>query len=271
MGTPGRLWGAAGTQRPVGAGAQSVEVWFGNCRQLRCHRRLRSEVSNMSDPSAGSTVRPGTSADAAAASVKDDVSRDAGRWSRLRHQWRERLDPAEQSAVMSWAAFTIVFAGLRTLTHWIRGGHGPKSGGISLGGRHFHHYDIGIALLAGVGAVGLRGSEKQRRHPAVAVHVRVGGCARRRRTRAVVGLGRFVLGFRRPKKRGLRRSASSRQEQRSSPGYRSGRTRTVRYGPTANPRLRCCREALSALFSPSSIEDRPTEASPFWSGGRLVE
>ena len=62
-----------------------------------------------------------------------------------------------------------MFAGLRTLTHWIHGGHGPKGGGISLGGRHFHHYNIGIALLAGVGAVGLRGSEKQRRHPAVAI------------------------------------------------------------------------------------------------------
>jgi hypothetical protein len=29
--------------------------------------------------------------------------------------------------------------------------------------------NIGIALLAGVGAVGLRGSERQRRHPAVAI------------------------------------------------------------------------------------------------------
>jgi hypothetical protein len=78
----------------------------------------------------------------------------------LRHEWGERLDPVEQSAVMSWAAFTTVFAGLRVITHWIHGGHGPKGGGVSLGGRHFHHYNIGIALLAGVGAVGLRGSEK---------------------------------------------------------------------------------------------------------------
>jgi len=36
-------------------------------------------------------------------------------------------------------------------------------------GRHFRQYNIGIALLAGVGAVGLRGSERQRRHPAVAI------------------------------------------------------------------------------------------------------
>ena len=70
---------------------------------------------------------------------------------------------------MSWATFTLTFAGLRVLTHWIRAGHGPKGGGISIGGRHFHHYNIGIALLSAIGAVGLRGAEKRRRHPAVAV------------------------------------------------------------------------------------------------------
>ena len=114
----------------------------------------------MTDPSSGSSPRAGTPAHAAAAPSTCEVSQDEGRWSRLRHEWGERLDPVEQSAVMSWAAFTTVFAGLRVITHWIHGGHGPKGGGVSLGGRHFHHYNIGIALLAGVGAVGLRGSEK---------------------------------------------------------------------------------------------------------------
>ena len=123
----------------------------------------------MTDPSSGSSPPAGTPAHAAAASAKGEASQAAGRYSRLRHEWGERLDPVEQSAVMSWVAFTIVFAGLRVITHWIHGGHGPKGGGVSLGGRHFHHYNIGIALLAGVGAVGLRGSEKQRRHPAVAI------------------------------------------------------------------------------------------------------
>ncbi len=96
-------------------------------------------------------------------------ARPTGRWARLRHEWHERLDPGEQSALISWSAFTVLFAGLRLLTHWIRGGHGPKGGGISLGGRHFHHYNIGIALFAGVGAVALHGSQEHRRHPAVAV------------------------------------------------------------------------------------------------------
>jgi hypothetical protein len=93
----------------------------------------------------------------------------AGRWSELRREWLQRLESDERSAVLAWAAFTVTFAGLRALTHWIHAGHGPEGGGIKLGSRHFHHYNIGIALLATVGAVGLRGSEKQRRHPAAAV------------------------------------------------------------------------------------------------------
>jgi hypothetical protein len=90
-------------------------------------------------------------------------------WSRLRQEWLQRLESDERSAVLSWAAFTVTFTGLRALTHWIHAGHGPAGGGIKLGSRHFHHYNIGIALLSTVGAVGLRGSERQRRHPAAAI------------------------------------------------------------------------------------------------------
>lgn len=68
--------------------------------------------------------------------------------------------------MLAWASFTLTFAGLRGLTHWIRAGHGPSGGGMSMGGKHFHHYNLGIGMLATVAAVGLRGSEKQRRHPA---------------------------------------------------------------------------------------------------------
>lgn len=100
---------------------------------------------------------------------RGDPSAPTSRWSRLRSEWGARLDPTEQSAVTSWAAFTATFGGLRLLTHWIRGGHGPKGGGMAIGGRHFHHYNIGIAMLSAIGAVGLRGSEKHRRHPATAI------------------------------------------------------------------------------------------------------
>lgn len=91
------------------------------------------------------------------------------RWARLRHQWHERLQPGEQATVLAWASFTLTFAGLRALTHWIRAGHGPSGGGISLSGKHFHHYNIGIGMLATVAGVGLRGTERQRRHPVAAV------------------------------------------------------------------------------------------------------
>jgi hypothetical protein len=96
-------------------------------------------------------------------------SQHATRWARLRHQWNQRLQPGEQATVLAWASFTLTFAGLRALTHWIRAGHGPSGGGISLGGKHFHHYNLGIGMLATVAGVGLRGTEQQRRHPAAAI------------------------------------------------------------------------------------------------------
>jgi hypothetical protein len=36
---------------------------------------------------------------------------------------------------------------------------------MSVGGRHFHHYNIGIALLGLVGGIALRGRDRHRRHP----------------------------------------------------------------------------------------------------------
>jgi hypothetical protein len=92
----------------------------------------------------------------------------SGRLARVKREWQTRLDPENQSLVISWASFTTTFVGVRLLTHWIRDGHGPKGGGMSVGGNHFHHYNLGIALLGVVGAVGLRGSEERRRHPATA-------------------------------------------------------------------------------------------------------
>ncbi len=114
----------------------------------------------------GDIAHAGTSA---AEGPVGEQPRPEGRWARLRLEFGQRLDPAEQSAVLSWATFTATFAALRVLTHWLHHGHGPKGGGITLGGRHFHHYNIGIAMLSAVGAIGLRGSDAQRRHPRVAI------------------------------------------------------------------------------------------------------
>jgi hypothetical protein len=91
------------------------------------------------------------------------------RWTRVRDEWRARLEPGEQATVLAWAAFTVTFACVRALTHWIRAGHGPSGGGMQLRGNHFHHYNLGIAMLASVAAVGLRGTERQRHHPIAAI------------------------------------------------------------------------------------------------------
>jgi hypothetical protein len=85
-----------------------------------------------------------------------------------RRAYREELGPGQRSALLSWLAFTGTFAGLRALTYSIRAGKGPFHN-ISVGGEHLHHYLWGIGLLSGVGAVAVRGEERQRRHPAVAV------------------------------------------------------------------------------------------------------
>lgn len=82
--------------------------------------------------------------------------------------YHEELGPGQQSALLSWMAFTATFAGLRALTYSIRVGRGPF-GNISVGGEHLHHYMWGIGMLAGVGAIAVHGDDRTRRHPAVAL------------------------------------------------------------------------------------------------------
>jgi hypothetical protein len=82
--------------------------------------------------------------------------------------YQEELSPGQRSALLSWLAFSVTFAGLRALTYSIRLGKGPFRN-ISVGGEHLHHYMWGIAQLSGVGAVAVRGDEEHRRHPAVAI------------------------------------------------------------------------------------------------------
>ena len=80
----------------------------------------------------------------------------------------EVMDPCQRSALISWVAFTATFAALRGITYSIRAGRGPFRN-LSLGGEHVHHYLWGIGLLAGVGAIAVRGDESLRQHPVVAV------------------------------------------------------------------------------------------------------
>ena len=91
----------------------------------------------------------------------------------VRDAFGSELDVGQQSALISWLSFTGTFGGVRGVTHAIRDGKGPFRN-LSVGGEHLHHYMWGIGLLAGVGAVAVRGDERLRRHPATALAYGVG-------------------------------------------------------------------------------------------------
>jgi hypothetical protein len=86
----------------------------------------------------------------------------------LHRAFYSELDAGQRAALLSWLAFTGTFAGVRGVTWSIRAGQGPF-GNLSVGGEHLHHYMWGIGILAGVGAVAVRGEERHRRHPALAL------------------------------------------------------------------------------------------------------
>jgi hypothetical protein len=86
----------------------------------------------------------------------------------VREAFHTELDTGQQSALISWLAFTAMFGTVRGITHAIRAGKGPFRN-LSLGGEHLHHYMWGIGILAGVGGVAVRGTEELRRHPVTAV------------------------------------------------------------------------------------------------------
>ena len=86
----------------------------------------------------------------------------------LNTAFREELDATQRSALLSWLSFSTTFAAVRGITYSIRAGRGPFHN-LSAGGEHLHHYMWGIGMLAGVGAIAVRGEDRHRRHPAVAV------------------------------------------------------------------------------------------------------
>ncbi|HET6877670.1 MAG TPA: hypothetical protein VFH38_09095 [Jatrophihabitans sp.] len=98
-------------------------------------------------------------------------------WSTALHRigaaYREDMGPRERSILLSWSSFTCAFGAVRAMTHAIRAGKGPSEN-LSIGSEHLHHYMWGIALLVGVGGVGVAGKEERRRHPAVALAYGVG-------------------------------------------------------------------------------------------------
>jgi hypothetical protein len=85
---------------------------------------------------------------------------------RLLRVWEERATPDEHAAVVSWAAFGLTFAVTRAITYALRRRGG--SGGILIKGRHIHHYNFGISLLATVGAAAVRGDSTDHLHTRLA-------------------------------------------------------------------------------------------------------
>jgi hypothetical protein len=81
--------------------------------------------------------------------------------------FHEELHPGQQSALISWLAFTVTFITVRVITHKIRAGKG-RLHNVSVGGVHLHHYMWGILTNSTVGGVALRGEDRLRRHPLVA-------------------------------------------------------------------------------------------------------
>ena len=87
---------------------------------------------------------------------------------RIRRSYRDEVGPVEQALLLAWSAFGATFGLTRAITYWLHIRHGPAGSGIVIGGRHLHHYNMGIALLAAVGAITLRGNELHRHHPLTA-------------------------------------------------------------------------------------------------------
>ncbi|HLI01314.1 MAG TPA: hypothetical protein VKV06_11060 [Acidimicrobiales bacterium] len=82
--------------------------------------------------------------------------------------FHEELHAGRQTALLSWLAFTVTFVVVRVITHRIRGGRAGLHN-LQLGGTHLHHYLWGILSVSGVGGVALRGEDRWRRHPLVAI------------------------------------------------------------------------------------------------------
>ncbi len=85
----------------------------------------------------------------------------------VKQAFHEELHPRQQSALISWLAFTATFATVRMITHDIKGGKG-RLHNVSVGGIHLHHYMWGILTISAVGGVAIRGDDRVRRHPVVA-------------------------------------------------------------------------------------------------------
>jgi hypothetical protein len=94
-------------------------------------------------------------------------SRQRGLGRRLNQVYRSRLSDTRRSVLVGWGSFTTMFGITRAITYTLHRDGAGGAGGIVIAGRHIHHYNFGIALLAAVGAVAVRGDDRFRLHPVV--------------------------------------------------------------------------------------------------------
>ncbi|HEX3788281.1 MAG TPA: hypothetical protein VHW44_10500 [Pseudonocardiaceae bacterium] len=92
---------------------------------------------------------------------------NTGLRARVKHAYLAKLDETQRSVLVAWGAFTGTFGVTRAITFSLHRAGAGGSGGIVIAGRHIHHYNFGIALLAAVGAVAVRGDGRNRLHPVV--------------------------------------------------------------------------------------------------------
>jgi hypothetical protein len=85
----------------------------------------------------------------------------------LNQAFHEELRPDQQSALISWLAFTGTFATVRAITHAIKDGEGPLHN-VTVGGVHIHHYMWGILMVSVAGGIAVGGDDRLRRHPLIA-------------------------------------------------------------------------------------------------------
>lgn len=85
---------------------------------------------------------------------------------RLVRAWERHATPRRRAGLAAWSAFGVTFGVTRAITYTLRGRGG--SGGIVVRGRHIHHYNFGIALLAIVGAAAVQGDSATRAHGGLA-------------------------------------------------------------------------------------------------------
>ena len=90
--------------------------------------------------------------------------------SRVHSVYGDSLGVSEKALLHSWMAFGATFGITRGITTWLhrRDSSSGGSGGIVIAGRHLHHYNLGILMLAAVGGVAVHGQEERRNHPITA-------------------------------------------------------------------------------------------------------